>query len=50
MKKLLTALLLTPSLVMAHPGGAHSHPEELIGGIILLVAAAAAFYLWKKNK
>lgn len=50
MKKLLTMLLLTPSIVMAHPGGAHTHPEEMAAGLMLLVAVACAYLLWKKNK
>lgn len=50
MKTLLPALLLFPSIVMAHTGNAHTHPEELTGGVILLIAAAGAYYLWKKNK
>lgn len=50
MKKIISALLLLPSVAMAHTGGAHTHPEELTGGIILLVAAAGAYYLWKNNK
>ncbi|WP_375751803.1 hypothetical protein [Vibrio sp. HN007] len=49
MKKLLTLITLFPTLALAHPGAAHTHPEELTGGLILLVAAASAYYLWKKK-
>jgi len=50
MKKLLTtALILAPSLAMAHPGSAHTHPEELTGGLMLLAAAIGAYYVWKNK-
>lgn len=50
MKKLLiSTLILLPSLAFAHPGAAHSHPEELTGGLMLLVAAIGAYYIWKNK-
>ena len=48
-KSLLTTLVLFPNIVWAHPGAAHSHPEELTSGLILLIAAIGAYYIWKKK-
>lgn len=50
MKKLFSTLLLVPSLAMAHLDAAHSHPNELTGGLILLIAVAGAYFLSKKNQ
>lgn len=50
MKKLLATLLIIPGMAMAHPGAAHSHPEELTGGMLLAVAAVGAYYIWKKYR
>ena len=51
MKKLLSTLLALPGIALAHPDhGAHTHPEELTGGLILIVAAVAGYYLWKKYR
>jgi len=50
MKKLLiSSLVLAPSIAFAHTGSAHSHPEELTGGLILLAAAIGAYYIWKNR-
>ncbi|WED21732.1 hypothetical protein L3Q72_14155 [Vibrio sp. JC009] len=49
MKKLLSTLLLLPGIALAHPGGAHTHPEEMTGGLMLLIAAGMAIYLWKRK-
>ncbi|MHA2937284.1 hypothetical protein ACXJY6_03200 [Vibrio sp. RC27] len=50
MKKRLLALLITlPEFALAHTGhGAHSHPEEVYGGFMLVAAVVGAYYIWKR--
>jgi hypothetical protein len=50
MKPLLLTLLTLPSIAFAHPGGAHTHPEEMSGGLILVAAVVGAYYLWKRYR
>lgn len=48
-KLLLSTLVLLPSIAYAHPGAAHSHPEELTGALMLLVAVIGVYYIWKNK-